>query len=93
MLQTGPGSPVNADALAERLRRVVSQHPWHEVSPELTVTVSMGVATAGSGETAHGLLVRADHRLYCAKRQGRDRVCVAGVEELETARGLEPTCV
>jgi diguanylate cyclase (GGDEF)-like protein len=93
VLQTRAGSAVSADALAERLRRVVSQHPWHQVSPELAVSVSMGVATAGAGESAHGLLVRADHSLYRAKRQGRDRVCVADAEAAEAERGLEATSV
>ncbi len=62
--------------VAERLRARLRGHPWHEVVPGLAVSASMGVATALGDDTPHDLLVRADRGLYCAKRQGRDRVCV-----------------
>jgi PleD family two-component response regulator len=42
------------------------------------VTVSVGVAVAGSGDIAiPGLVERADQALYRAKRLGRDRVVAA----------------
>jgi predicted signal transduction protein with EAL and GGDEF domain len=41
--------------------------------------VSIGVASAGPAELgATGLIERADHALYEAKRAGRDRYSVAG---------------
>lgn len=40
------------------------------------VTISCGVAQWRKGETARGILERADKCLYTAKRQGRDRVVI-----------------
>lgn len=47
-------------------------------------TCSVGVAAWMAGESAEELVVRADAALYRAKRQGRDRLVVAG------AQGQEP---
>jgi PleD family two-component response regulator len=48
------------------------------------VTASFGIATRGDGATAPEALIRAaDGALYEAKRDGRNRVVVAG----EPARG------
>ena len=41
------------------------------------VTVSLGCAILGSGETPEALVARADQALYAAKAAGRDRVCAA----------------
>jgi PleD family two-component response regulator len=38
------------------------------------VTVSVGVALAGSGEPIDEVIARADRAMYEAKRIGRDRV-------------------
>ncbi len=46
-----------------------------------TVTVSVGVAAFGDGDTASTLLERADSALYAAKQAGRDRA----VSEIELA--------
>jgi predicted signal transduction protein with EAL and GGDEF domain len=43
-------------------------------TPDMTVTVSIGVATAADGTTLEELLIAADRRLYRAKASGRDRV-------------------
>ena len=49
------------------------------------VTVSIGVAQVQPGETASALLERADHALYQAKRDGRNRVSLALERVVEAA--------
>jgi len=66
-----------AAALCDKLRGVIEAFPWHEVHPDLKVTMSMGVyadIAAGSAET---MLQKADALLYRAKESGRNRVCFA----------------
>jgi two-component system, cell cycle response regulator len=38
------------------------------------VTISIGIAALGGGDTAASVLKRADQALYRAKRDGRNRV-------------------
>lgn len=64
-----------AAALCDKLRNLIESYPWHEVHPDLKVTMSMGVyadIAAGSAET---MLQKADALLYRAKESGRNRVC------------------
>lgn len=72
-----------ASAVAERLRRRISDETFKVSAPvgEITVTISIGVAIAdgslgadGKTETGDSLLRRADIALYQAKRSGRNRV-------------------
>jgi diguanylate cyclase (GGDEF)-like protein len=66
-----------AAALCDKLRTLIEGFPWHEVHPDLKVTMSMGVyadIAAGSAET---MLQKADALLYRAKETGRNRVCFA----------------
>jgi len=63
-----------ARAVCERIRGTIAGYPWHELSPRLRVTLSLGGAMAATGESAHALAARADAALYRAKRQGRNRV-------------------
>jgi diguanylate cyclase (GGDEF)-like protein len=71
-------SAEQAIEVGERIRRaVVRLHPA-SLGIDEPVTVSIGVAVAGSGEVAiPGLGERADQALYRAKRLGRDRVVAA----------------
>ncbi|HEY0187263.1 MAG TPA: tetratricopeptide repeat-containing diguanylate cyclase [Cellulomonas sp.] len=66
-----------AAAVCERIRRTVAAYPWHELSPALHVTMSLGGAIAQPRETARSLATRADAALYRAKRLGRNRVAFA----------------
>jgi two-component system cell cycle response regulator len=69
-----------AMTIAERLRKsveetafVISRDPG-----KLNVTISIGIAASlRDGDTADGLLHRADQALYRAKREGRNRVVAA----------------
>ena len=62
--------------VADRLRRLVSENPFHTGEAEdIAVTVSIGIACRqGDDDTPDELLARADEALYEAKRNGRDRV-------------------
>lgn len=69
-----------AARLCETLRARIEAAPWHEVHPELRVSMSMGVCgdlTFGSTEK---MLGAADIGLYEAKRGGRNRVCLHSPE-------------
>jgi diguanylate cyclase (GGDEF)-like protein len=62
--------------LCDRLRARVEAHDWSAVRPGLSVTISAGVAASHEAEAHDALLAAADLRLYAAKHQGRNRVCV-----------------
>jgi two-component system cell cycle response regulator len=68
---------VVADRLRERVAatRIVVRG----IAGEITTSVSIGIAQSReTGDTPETLLQRADETLYEAKRQGRNRVVVAG---------------
>ncbi len=66
--------------VAERIRREVLERTFNGPgSARLVVTVSIGVATFPlHAHSRHSLVEAADRALYCAKDQGRNRVCVDG---------------
>jgi len=65
--------------LAEEIRQNVARCPFvpHLTAPEtippLHVTVSIGVAQIGPGQSASDLVLAADRAMYAAKTQGRNR--------------------
>ena len=69
-------TPVESASLAvERIRAAVAAHDWSSTSvlpADARVTVSAGVATCVSGESAEALIARADAALYQAKDAGRN---------------------
>jgi diguanylate cyclase (GGDEF)-like protein len=63
---------------AERLRARVAAHRFAVGDAAITVTVSIGVATAPASQVSWAeLIARADEALYEAKSQGRNRCAVA----------------
>lgn len=73
-----PETPLDGAVLvAERLRQAVSKATLPSAAGELSVTISLGVAELGYGESLAGMLNRADEALYQAKEEGRNRVVVA----------------
>jgi diguanylate cyclase len=66
-----------AMAVAERIRGRLAQSTLQlpQGGPRVSVTASLGVATAGPGENPEQLIARADAALYEAKRGGRNRAC------------------
>ncbi len=73
-----------AEIIAERmLFKIRALHLPHASQPEGFVSISLGVATMvpnGDEMASADLIEAADQALYRAKREGRDRVCVAGAE-------------
>ncbi|MDX1454219.1 MAG: diguanylate cyclase [Gammaproteobacteria bacterium] len=69
----------NAMEVGERVRRAVAAEPFLIDSIKMNVTVSVGVATTMGDErvAARRIIRAADHALYKAKREGRNRVEMA----------------
>jgi len=61
-----------------RLQRKLAGKPISWGNQQLLVTFSAGVASRRPGEPEAALIDRADQALYEAKREGKDRVIVAG---------------
>lgn len=72
LLSNTPGE--QAQAACEKIRCMVAGHRWSEIHPELTVTLSVGIAAGAGSDGPAPLLARADQRLYEAKRAGKNRV-------------------
>lgn len=60
-----------AERVQANLRETALPHAASEVSE--TVTVSMGITLSKGGDSASGIIARADEALYRAKQQGRNR--------------------
>ena len=73
-----------ARGLADQIRTTISSLPIplrEVVGQVMTVTLSIGVATAPQhGESFETLFTAADRALFDAKREGRDKVVLAGSE-------------
>lgn len=83
-------TPDQALARAERLREAIGAIPAMEDS-ELAVSASLGVATTlRFGYDVGELLVRADHALYRAKSDGRNRVVATWLDETLAHGALGP---
>jgi diguanylate cyclase (GGDEF)-like protein len=68
----------DAMMFAERVRQSIEKLVFADVSEELKVSVSIGVAQFRSGETIGQTVTRADEALYAAKSGGRNRVANYG---------------
>ena len=79
---------IGASETAERLRLTIAAEPciWQSEdgssNANIAITASIGVATYGMhGTTREKLVECADHAMYRAKQGGRNRVCVADLDE------------
>jgi diguanylate cyclase (GGDEF)-like protein/PAS domain S-box-containing protein len=74
-----PGAnPDEARVFAERFRDKVATNPLRLDDQMIPVTVSIGIAAMQATDaTADAALIRSDEALYCAKKNGRNRVEVA----------------
>jgi diguanylate cyclase len=70
-----------AEQVAERIRQEIAGKELKQKSTGASlghVTISIGVAEYEIGDTVEALIARADNCLYCAKREGRNRVVGPG---------------
>lgn len=58
---------------AEELRKMVKELSYPEVSSDLNITMSIGVASVNEEYSLNDLLKRADKAMYISKSQGRNR--------------------
>ncbi|MFC3831285.1 MULTISPECIES: GGDEF domain-containing protein [Deinococcus] len=65
---------LNAAAVADTVRAAAQ----HTLFGHVAITVSIGVASWPTDDTLHHAFLHADEALYTAKREGRNRVWVAG---------------
>ncbi|WP_457585670.1 diguanylate cyclase [Ensifer canadensis] len=64
--------------LAEEIGRTVRDTPVGRFGQPIRLTVSIGIASASTGDTMTDVMVRADMALYASKADGRDRCTIAG---------------
>ena len=63
--------------IAERICEIVSQTPFMFDSQKFNVYLSLGITSfTVADEDLKTILKRADNALYCAKRNGKNRICV-----------------
>ncbi|WP_447776955.1 GGDEF domain-containing protein [Pseudomonas chlororaphis] len=67
-----------AAMVGERLRQAAQAKDYWADGKLIELTVSLGCSTLLPGESAESLLRRADSALYVAKREGRNRLAMAG---------------
>ena len=80
-----PGTPLlGGQIVAERLREVVESLKFPIPMDRLVVTISIGIASfpAASDDNFESFFKRADEALYRAKKNGRNRVEIAEMENL-----------
>src|SRR5262245_38729786 len=66
-----------AGILGERLRAAVQEQKFEHDRKVIPVTISVGAAVEGKIDDAHAFIAAADAAMYQAKREGRNRVCLA----------------
>jgi diguanylate cyclase (GGDEF)-like protein len=67
-----------AEMVGERLRSAVQNEEYVAEGRLIALTISLGCSTLLPGESAESLVRRADNALYVAKREGRNRLTMAG---------------
>jgi len=67
----------NAVAVAEKMRQSIESPPFRIGKHEEKITISLGISSfdGDNYKDAKQMLLRADHRLYQAKRNGRNQIC------------------
>ncbi|MGD8913431.1 MAG: GGDEF domain-containing protein [Candidatus Thiodiazotropha sp.] len=65
-----------AERMAQRLRKEITQTQWNALPDGYTITVSIGLTELMQHDHANDTLTRADNALYEAKGGGRNRVVI-----------------
>ncbi|MFI9650855.1 diguanylate cyclase [Guyparkeria halopsychrophila] len=65
---------MGAMTIAEKIRRAVAQTPFVTSAGVLEITISVGLAIHNEATPTEDLVAQADHALYQAKENGRNRV-------------------
>jgi diguanylate cyclase (GGDEF)-like protein len=76
-----PGADeAQAATIAERARRAIAETPIHTRDEDFPVSISLGYAALGRGHdvTIEEIIARVDEALLTCKREGRNRVRLAG---------------
>ncbi|HEX6549914.1 MAG TPA: diguanylate cyclase [Gammaproteobacteria bacterium] len=69
--------PEDARSVCEKIREQVESYDWGSLEQGLRVTISFGIAAAPPANyDVETLIAAADEKLYQAKSQGRNRVCI-----------------
>lgn len=66
-----------AQAPLNRIREAVLVYPWKDLTQDISLSTSIGVASFLEGETADDTFRRADKALYNAKLGGRNRIVIS----------------
>lgn len=61
--------------MIERIREGIASAPWGEITKGVHMTISCGITEIKPSDTDLDVIARADHALYKAKHNGRNRVC------------------
>lgn len=70
-----PSTPMEGGLrLLDTLRAAIESCPFHFKGERVTITLSGGIASFSAAERSEQVFERADQALYCAKRNGRNRI-------------------
>lgn len=61
-------------AVCERKRFAVEEYPWHEIHPDLKVTISIGLTDNIAVTGPEKMILAADQKMYQAKQNGKNQV-------------------
>lgn len=64
----------NSKKVTERIRETIANYNFSDIAPSLQATVSIGIANFKEFNTIQETLMSADHRMYAAKHNGRNKV-------------------
>lgn len=76
-------SPCDIDTLQEIARRIRQSVEQESIKTGTPITVSLGGYFSLPGDDSDTILRNADHALYQAKHEGRNRVCIKKTEQTE----------